>query len=477
MLTYDVKLAGDTPLYYYLYRRIQADILSGRLKDGEQLPSKRALAEHLRVAVITVATAYDMLVTEGYALARERSGYYVHVPRHTTALQEQHLPSPYMPIPEETPEALYPIDFKANRISLSLFPRTTWNRLLRQTICEDADSLFTTIPFNGLYALRCAIAGYLERNRGMHIYPAQIIIGAGTEYLYGRLTQMFGRGSVFGFEEPGYRRLSQIASGYGNECRFIPVDGEGLITDVLIRSDINVLHVSPANHFPSGIAMSAPRREALLDWVVQSPEHYIIEDDYDSEFRYKGRYISPVFTQDRSGKVIYMNTFSKTMVPSLRISYMVLPAGLLERYKQTMSFYSCTVSSFEQHALADFISHGYFERHINRLKTYYGRIRKSMLQALKSSRLSAISEVIEHNCGTHFLLVVRTCLTKEAAHEAGREAGIRLMLYSDYGYHSPQPGRRILVINYAGILPEQTIDVIRRLEQVFPECRDIAPTG
>lgn len=464
MLTYDLNKSGKLPKYDYLYQCIRDDIISGKIKSNEQLPSKRALANHLSIGLITVANAYEQLITEGYIVAKERVGYFV-----------QELPEDFIKknqekneVTKEEPEHEYFADFMANRISLKLFPISIWNQMLRQALYDNSDTLFKTIPYNGIYELREAIADYLHKNRGMTVSPSQVIIGAGTEYLYSRLIQLFGRKSTFGFEESSFDKLSTICTAYGNPYNFIPIDESGLIVDELKKSATDIVHVSPSNHFPTGIVMPIKRRLELMEWAYESDNRYIIEDDYDSEFRYKGKYIAPIYTEDVNNKVIYMNTFSKTMVPSLRISYMVLPVDILERYKKTMSFYSCTVSSFEQYALARFISGGYFERHINRIKNYYKKLRVQIINAIRESSIGEISEIVEHHSGTHFLLKVKTDLSEEEINEKCLENDLHILTYADYIKDDTDSDKSMtLVINYAGINPERIDDVIKRIERVF----------
>ena len=464
MLTYDLNKSGKLPKYDYLYQCIRDDIISGKIKSNEQLPSKRALANHLSIGLITVANAYEQLITEGYIVAKERVGYFV-----------QELPEDFIKknqekneVTKEEPEHEYFADFMANRISLKLFPISIWNQMLRQALYDNSDTLFKTIPYNGIYELREAIADYLHKNRGMTVSPSQVIIGAGTEYLYSRLIQLFGRKSTFGFEESSFDKLSTICTAYGNPYNFIPIDESGLIVDELKNIATDIVHVSPSNHFPTGIVMPIKRRLELMEWAYESDNRYIIEDDYDSEFRYKGKYIAPIYTEDVNNKVIYMNTFSKTMVPSLRISYMVLPVDILERYKETMSFYSCTVSSFEQYALARFISGGYFERHINRIKNYYKKLRVQIINAIRESSIGEISEIVEHHSGTHFLLKVKTDLSEEEINEKCLENDLHILTYADYIKDDTDSDKSMtLVINYAGINPERIDDVIKRIERVF----------
>lgn len=466
MLTYDLNKRGETPLYDYLYQCIREDIIEGRLEAGEKLPSKRSLARHLNLGVITVTNAYEQLMTEGYIYSIEKKGYYVENVSNYVSRTE-----PRMCALPEKEEKEYFADFKANRTSLQNFPISTWNRLMRETLSVENKSLLKTVPYNGIYKLRKAIADYLLQNRAIEVLPSQIIIGAGTEYLYGRLMQMFGRACTFAMEDPGYKKFARISESYGNPFKYVPIDDSGMMIDKLEESGADVVHISPSNHFPTGIVMPIKRRLELFEWVNRAQKRYIIEDDYDSEFRYSGRFILPLYAQDTQNKVIYMNTFSKSLVPSMRISYMVLPPELLRRYVETQSFYSCTVSSFEQHTLARFISEGYFERHINRMKNYYREQREQILSEVEKSPLNNISNIVERKAGTHFVLEVKTRLKAEEARAEGEKRDLSLSLYSDYSTMPLNDGIVRLVINYAGIPRKKIKEVVRRLADIFPESK------
>ena len=537
MLTYDLRSRGTSSLYEFLYQSIREDIARGRIPCGTKLPSKRNLAQHLDIGVATVTAAYDQLITEGFVRTEQRRGYFVEdvsefrckpvTPqfrglnnegeksidsesdaRDTTTegvaadagrrvdgdRETGNNPADAVRVDApaaETSQAIerardpeYFVDLKANRTSVSLFPATVWGRYMREALSLPSDNLLRSIPFNGLPELRRAIASYLRRTRGMDASPDCIIIGAGSEYLYGRLLQMLGPTTTFAMENPGYRKFAAISKAFGNPWRPVPIDESGLLVDELEESGADVVHVSPANHFPTGIVMPIKRRLELFEWANRARKRYIIEDDYDSEFRYSGRLIMPLFADDASDKVIYLNAFSKTMVPSLRISYMVLPPKLLARYVDTMSFYSCTVSSFEQYALARFIDEGHLERHINRTRNFYRRQREAVLREIAQSPLAEISHVEERNAGTHFLLYVRTSLTHDQVRQRGVEQGLNISLFNDYllrdgdglserttkRFEQYSNGETALVLNYAGIEPERLSETVRRLACVFPEC-------
>ena len=546
MLTYDLRSRGTSSLYEFLYQSIREDIARGRIPCGTKLPSKRNLAQHLDIGVATVTAAYDQLITEGFVRTEQRRGYFVEdvsefrckpvtsqvkdlnnedgksvgaecgaqdaaaggviaahgaqdarfddasagrSSRHRRTAKSSADTASATPA-AETPHAIerardpeYFVDLKANRTSVSLFPATVWGRYMREALSLPSDNLLRSIPFNGLPELRRAIASYLRRTRGMDVSPDCIIIGAGSEYLYGRLLQMLGPTTTFAMENPGYRKFAAISKAFGNPWRPVPIDESGLLVDELEESGADVVHVSPANHFPTGIVMPIKRRLELFEWANRARKRYIIEDDYDSEFRYSGRLIMPLFADDASDKVIYLNAFSKTMVPSLRISYMVLPPKLLARY-DTMSFYSCTVSSFEQYALARFIDEGHLERHINRTRNFYRRQREAVLREIAQSPLAEISHVEERNAGTHFLLYVRTRLTHDQVRQRGAEQGLNISLFNDYllrdgdglserttkRFEQYSNGETALVLNYAGIEPDRLSETVRRLACVFPEC-------
>lgn len=466
MITYDMEQRDRFSKYEYLYRCIRGDIRTGMLLPGSKLPSKRALAQHLSVSVSTVEQAYDLLVSEGYVQARKGSGFYV-APSPKGVV---HI-SPFAIATDEEDDAWQTpaIDFKANRCSLNLFPRDTWLRIMRRSLSEGNEALFETVPFNGLTSLREAIAQYLYEFKGIYTSPDHIVIGAGTEYLYSRLLQLFGSRSVIAIGDPGYKKLADISRNMGTLWEYLPLDEEGILVDALTKSPAKVVHVSPANHFPLGIEMSSDRRRALLEWVSKDPRRYIIEDDYDSELRFSGRSQPSLFTQDVNQKVIYLNTFSKTLVPSLRISYMVLPKSLMELYTRQLSFYSCTVSSFEQDALARFIAGGYFERHINRLRRYYNKQRKAVIEALEQSALMKIGSVQHIKVGTHLILSVDSQLSDEEIAAKAQRLGMHIAMLSDYCVYSTVQSAHYVVINFASIEPDQVEVAVGLLEHVFAE--------
>ena len=356
MLTYDLS-GGGQPKYYRLYTCIREDILRAELLPGQKLPSKRALAEHLHVSIATVSGAYEQLVDEGYLAAKPRSGYYV------SAISR--LPSGSAAQPRL--RMLPADDAPAQEASGYGFRYSALTKLMREVIADCGTRLLEKPPHYGCAELRNAIAEYLLRYRGMLAQPECIVIGSGAEYLYGLVVQLLGRDRVYGLEDPGYEKVRQVYAANGAVCELLPMSDDGIRADALQRTDATVLHVTPFHSFPTGITTSAAKRSEYLAWAAER-DAILIEDDFDSEFSENKKPLQTLYSMDRRGCVIYINTFSHSLAPSMRMGYMVLPEALMARYREQLGFYSCSVPLFDQYVLARFISQGYFERHLNRLR-------------------------------------------------------------------------------------------------------------
>ncbi len=441
MLTYELKKSPGVPLYEALYRCIRQDILTGTLKAGEKLPSKRALSQNLEVSKITVEGAYNQLLAEGYISAREKVGYFVET-----------IPS----IPHRVVDNLSQLPEKPREPALDLtangpekFPFSVWSKLQREVMLDYGENLLLSMPNQGIWELRTAISEHLAGFRCISVSPRNIIIGAGTDFLYNLLIQLLGRDRIYAIEDPGYGKIHKIYVAGGVVCHGAAMDEQGVRPDSL--GNAGVLHISPSHHFPTGLVTPVNRRLELLNWAV-SHDGYIIEDDYDSEFRFDTRPKPTMQSLDWAGRVIYMNTFSRTLAPSIRISYMVLPDALLQKFQQELGFYSCTVSSFEQYTLARFLSRGYFEKHINRMRKYYKNRRNRVISILNTCPLASKLTIREEDAGLHFLLHVDTDLSDRELTDIWAGAGIRVRTLSSY-YQGPVPekDKRHLVINYSGL--------------------------
>ena len=460
MLTYHMEARNGVPLYEYLYHCIRTDILKGTLSAGEKLPSKRALAEHLQISVITVEAAYQQLEAEGSVYTQPKRGFFI-CPVETPSVS-----SAQPALPPETPAPSWKLDLSRNQADLSMFPASTWARLTRQVLSED--DFLSPAPHQGLLSLRRAIAEDLRHSRGMAVLPEQIVVGAGAEYLYLLLAQLFGANAVFAVEDPGYPKIRKVYEKHGAACVPVPMDRHGVDPDALASSGATVAHISPTHHYPTGIVTPIGRRQALLRWAEET-DSFIIEDDYDSEFRFTGRPIPTLQSIDTGGRVVYMNTFSQTISPSMRVGFMVLPLRLLEQYHKELDFYACTVPVMDQHVLTRFLSGGYFEQHISRMRKEYRNRRDAVLAAFQSSSFAPRIRITEQDAGLHFLLHLETAQTDEILRKKAEQAGVRLGFLSDYA-SSPDPAlAHTLVVNYAGLSPERLPDVMLLLETVFSE--------
>ena len=452
MLTYELKKTPGVPLYEALYRCIRGDILQGNLLPGEKLPSKRALAAHLEVSKITVEAAYNQLAAEGYVLSREKVGYFVEAVD-PAPQSGQILPSRQAAVPSDRADL---VDLTTN--APARFPFSVWTRLQREVLGEFGHQLLESVPHQGVAALRQAIAGHLAGFRGMQVDPENIVIGAGTDFLYNLLLQLLGQDKMYALEEPGYGKIRRIYHAAGAQSIPAPMDNAGVLPQAIEQAD--VLHISPSHHFPTGLITPMHRRQALLRWASEG-DKWIIEDDYDSEFRFDAHPMSAMYGQ---GRVIYMNSFSKSLAPSIRMGYMVLPDALMDRFREQLGFYSCTVSAFEQHTLARFLTEGHFEKHINRMRKFYRSRRNRLTEILRHCRWADRLTIEEADAGLHFLVKVETEMTDRELEAFCRALGVQVRCLSDY-YYGPVPpqGRHRLVVNYSGLQDED----LNRLAEIL----------
>ncbi|MFR0949451.1 MAG: PLP-dependent aminotransferase family protein [Ruminococcus callidus] len=433
MLTILLNPSNPEPLYQQICTAIREDIAQGVLHPDEKLPSRRALSAHLQTSIVTVQTAYEQLAAEGYLYSRPRAGYFV---------------DPDAPLLAHMPK---------KRLS----PHHSWQRLTRTTNCfPPAVSIwssflchmgktFQTGAFlqtgkaaaiaagNGLVRTAGGIAAHLRAFRDIHAAPEQILVGAGTEYLLGILVQLLGASRRYAVEEPGYSKGKRILRSNGASVIDVPMDQNGLQLAALQQSGASVAHVTPSHQFPTGMIMPVRRRAELLAWASAQTDRYLIEDDYDSELRFLGKPLPSLYSMDNSGHVIYMNTFARTLAPSLRIGYVVPPPPLAKQFEQDFSFYSSSVPSFEQYTLVHFLQEGYFERHLNRMKKTYRQRQKRLTELLRSHPLGAYLHICGEAAGLHLLLEVQLPCTEQELVQAAAAAHVVVYGLSDY-YETPQ---------------------------------------
>ena len=351
-MNYHIEKNGLQSAYLQLYHRLRDDIVSGLYPHGSRLPSKRQLADDADVSIVTVEHAYTILCDEGYAESRERSGYFV-----------AYRAGDCFPGTGTEP----PLIDAALHGSASEFPFSVLAKTMRHVLSDYGESLLVKSPNNGCATLRQALSDYLARSRGIRVKPEQIVIGSGAEYLYGLIVQLLGRERIYAVENPSYEKIRRVYLANGVIVDPLRLGSDGVRTDELRRTEATVLHITPFHSFPSGVTASAGKRVEYIRWAAERGG-YIVEDDFDSEFALSSKAEDTVFSLEPDRSVIYLNTFSKTVAPSIRVGYMVLPASLLDRFEQTVGFYSCTVPLFEQYVLAELLRSGDFERHVNRTR-------------------------------------------------------------------------------------------------------------
>ena len=343
------------PAYLQLYESLREKITQGVWAFGERIPSRRETAREESLSVITVEHSYELLCQEGYIESRARSGYYV-IYRPLDGFVQVSPPPPRSAAPQRyTPK------------QENYFPFSVLARTMRRVMTEYGDALLSKSPNTGCDALRQAIARYLARNRGMNVSAEQIVIGSGAEYLYGLVVEMLGRDRLYAIESPSYAKIEQVYRAKGVQCDLLPLAHDGIQSAALAGTNASVLHITPYRSFPSGVTASASKRREYIHWA-DTKDRFIVEDDFESEFSLLRKPEETVFFQSKKENVIYLNTFTRTVSPSLRVGYMVLPLRLIPLFSETVGFYSCTVPAFEQYVLAQLMDNGDFERHINRIR-------------------------------------------------------------------------------------------------------------
>lgn len=467
MLTYSFADLGSDSLYEHLYKCIKNDIISRKLKPGEKLPSKRSFAKNLGISVITVENAYEQLMSEGYIYSIAKKGFYVADLHSITGIKPIVLGTENVSMSSD--EERYLADFSSNRINLDQFPFTVWAKLMRECLLDYQEELLVKLPSGGALALRRAIAKHLADFRGMFVDPAQIIIGAGTEYLYGQLVQLLGREKIYGVEDPGFPKTSQVYEVNGACVKHIPLDEEGIRVEALEREKVHIAHISPSHQFPTGRITPISRRYELLGWASKDNSRYIIEDDYDSEFRMTGKPIPTLMSIDVNEKVIYLNTFSKSIANTVRVSYMVLPKHLVDQYYKKMSFYSCPVPSIMQLTVARFIDEGYFEKHINRLRNFYRKQRDYLLSELKESSMAPYATIKEADAGLHFLLGLDIPCDDAVFSGIMERKGIKISAVSEYYQKPAEVMEHTFVINYSSLSQKQIQTAVQIMSKGIKE--------
>lgn len=437
-----IDRSSPKPMYEQIYQSIKYDILSGRMNEGEKLPSKRALAERLEVSKITVENAYAQLIAEGYVYSAERSGYFVQYNGGAIPLLQHSKPH----MEEGNFDAAFEPKEEANT---GTFPFSIWSRLMRDVISEKGTELLKPVRSGGAAELRRAISGYLYRAKGFYQPPERIIIGSGSEQMYNFLIQLLGADKKYGYEDPGLVKLPKICELSRVEHSSVRIDGQGLNVSELYEKGIGVAIATPAHQYPTGIVMPVSRRCELIRWVDETGG-YLIEDDYDGEFRFEGLPIPTMFGADTTGRIIYMKTFSQTISRTIRISYACLSEELYALWREKLGFYSCSVPVFEQFTLAKFINDGYYERNINRCRKHYKRIRDLLRQ-----KAAQYPEFDYYGAEAGIYIVVRAPHFDEKVSAFVKRCGLTAKKLNEYCFDGVRCDDDLYIINFANANPDE----------------------
>lgn len=474
----DLQGGAKAPLYEKIYEYIKNEIVDGKISRGEKLPSTRLLAKNLSVSRSTVELAYDQLLAEGYIEAEPYRGYFVcDIEALYQLEQRNHMQEKLQAGQDWQPgwkteikhgagsSKQKEIDFSPYTIDTQNFPYNVWRKLHKNVLLDDREEILLSGDGQGDHELRMAIADYLHQVRGVNCVAEQIIIGAGNEYLELLLTQVLGEKKTVLMDDPTYLQAYRTFSNMGYLVKNIPAEQGSMPIEAVRRENADVLYVMPSHQFPLGTVMPLKQRLELLKWASEKEGRYLIEDDHDSEYRYKGKPIPSLQSIDHEEKVIYLGTFSKSIAPSLRISYMVLPQHLLKNYQNFCGFYSTTVSKIQQEVLREFISGGYFGRHLNKMRGIYKNKHDFLVSELK--KRPWVENIAGDNAGLHVLVQVDTQMSEEELCERAAEQGIHLMGISEHYIHKPPVSKPVILLGYGKPDEKKILEGLNRLEQII----------
>ncbi len=473
-LTISLKPKGKTPLYEQIYNYIKHDIQNGRIKAREKLPSSRALSAYLEVSRSTVDLAYEQLLSEGYLESVPCKGYYA------CQIEELYHFSPDRSMKEKLvfqEKSSCQYDFTPRGIDLDSFPYGVWRKITRNILLDDKKELFQLGDPRGEWELRETICSYLHQARGVNCCPGQIIIGAGNDYLLLLLSTLLGKERRIAMETPTYKHAYKIFEQLGYSLCTIPMDARGMQVSKLQGSGVDIAYVMPSHQYPLGIVMPIKRRLELLSWAANQEGRYIIEDDYDSEFRYKGKPIPALQGTDQRDSVIYIGTFSKSIAPAIRISYMVLPDRLMQKCENQILHFSSTVSRIDQMILNQFLKDGYYERHLNRMRIIYGKRHDFLLKELKKIKGCRITG---ENAGVHLLVEFVNGMTEEEGIRKAKEEGVKVYPLSEYEIRGPEENiireekKSTVILGYATLSEPEILEAARRLGRAWGSGSDLS---
>lgn len=460
-ITINLDSGSDVPLYEQIYSYIKSEIQKGQIPCHEKLPSTRALSRYLDVSRSTVDLAYEQLMSEGYIESVPCKGYFVLQIDELYKFVQKAVETKVEP---DVRKKKYDYDFTPSGIDLKSFPYNAWRKLSKDILMDDQAQMFRLGDSQGEYGLRSAICSYLHQARGVNCTPAQIIVGAGNDYLLMLLSTVIGNKYKVAFENPTYKQAYRLFKNLSYDVYTVDMDKSGMEVSKLSEMDMDLAYVMPSHQYPLGVVMPIKRRMQLLGWAGEREGRYIIEDDYDSEFRYKGKPIPALQGYDVNEKVIYLGTFSRSIAPAIRMSYMVLPLPLLELYKKKSRFLNTTVSKVDQMIVQRFIEEGYYERHLNKTRALYKSRHDTLLNSLKP--LSLRCRISGENAGVHFLLTFDKRNEEDLIREA-LEHNIKVYGLSEYYIDLPPKDQATILLGYANMTEENLQKAARTLNEIW----------
>lgn len=460
-LSHDVK----TPLYLQIYEHIRKEITDGKIPCGEKLPSTRFLSAHLQISRSTVELAYEQLVSEGYIESRPYRGYFVCDVSELYDLGEREH-TEETTVRKKVPKTEIRIDFSPSAVDLEHFAINAWRKVSRNLLSGDGKELFLAGEGTGELVFREEICHYLYQSRGVSCKPDQVIVGAGNEVLLMLLSQILGSSKRVAMESPTYMQAYETFRNLGYQVRAVEMDAHGLSMEQLAEQETDIVYVMPSHQFPMGTVMPMKRRMELLRWASEQKERYIIEDDHDSEFRYKGKPIPSLQGADKQDKVIYLGTFSKSIAPSVRVSYLVLPEPLAAAYREKCGFYASTVPRFQQMSICTFMQEGHFERHLNKMRSIYRKKHDFLLEELKKRKW--VHRVYGDKAGMHVLVEVNSHFSDQELSRLAAGIGIRIYPLSDYYIeeHTTQ-SNPVILLGYGGLGEEEMDKGLKELDKIM----------
>lgn len=439
---------SNRPLYVQLYEYIRDEILNERISKNEKLPSIRQLADSLDISKTTIENAYQQLLVEGYLYSLPQKGYYASAFDKTFVTSKK---DKYESVKEQKVKKIIKYDFKNEYVEENNFDFNLWRKYMNRVLSYDYKKLYTVTDVQGELELRNEIVKYVRRSRGVSANTNRVIIGGGVQYLLNILSTLMKKINIdeCAFEDPGFNRAKNIFMHNSFNIIPIPVREDGIDLDVLKKSNTKLCYVSPSHQFPTGTVMSVDQRIKLLKWASEN-NGYIIEDDYNSELRYSGKPIPSMQSFDKTENVIYLGSFSTVLVPSIRISYMILPDRLINLYNESKNRYIQTTSKTEQLALALFMKEGMFEKHIRRLKKNYAKKNQILIQAIKNYMGDKV-EIGGIDSGLHMVLNINTDLSEEQITERALKKEVLVAGISEYSIVKKCKNKPIIILSYRGI--------------------------